>query len=533
MATRAVGLLALLLAALVPLARAQDGEETGRKPVARERDPAKLLAAADREFRNEAYEAAVRLYSEALSVAPLPRTYYARMKANLKLKKLPAAISDLTEALARDPGFAMAYSQRANLLLMTGRCGEAAADYQTVLRLDPSKRDAQARLPHAQACAAAVERADYAARAGDWRGQRDALDAAMEPERATASPALMLAHAEASLAMGDLDQAVADAARVLKMEGGNLAAYALRARALGRLGDYASARQHAQECLVFDPEHGECLAAYRILKTLARAKDRGDTAMAEGRWRDAVELWQDSLAAMAAATAASFTVDSSGGGGTQRGAEAAAVAVHFAPVWQRETLPKLARAAWKAGDLDGAERWARAAIGADDGAAAAHHVLAEVLLAKEAWEDAVRAAHRAHELDRGHGEYRDAVQRADAALKQSRSKDYYKILGVPRSADEPALKRAYRGLARQWHPDLAQGGEEERAAFEAKFRDIAEAYDVLTDAEKRQKCVTGRAVWPGGVKFGPPRSRERCRGRPCALLLLACQPAAAAHLWPL
>lgn len=60
-------------------------------------------------------------------------------------------------------------------------------------------------------------------------------------------------------------------------------------------------------------------------------------------------------------------------------------------------------------------------------------------------------------------------------------RDYYEVLGVGRDADEDALKKAYRKLAMQWHPDRNQGN----AEAEAKFKELNEAYDVLKDTEKR------------------------------------------------
>jgi curved DNA-binding protein len=62
-------------------------------------------------------------------------------------------------------------------------------------------------------------------------------------------------------------------------------------------------------------------------------------------------------------------------------------------------------------------------------------------------------------------------------------KDYYKLLGVPRTADEKEIKKSYRKLARQYHPDVNPNDK----AAEAKFKEINEAYEVLSDPEKRRK----------------------------------------------
>ena len=81
------------------------------------------------------------------------------------------------------------------------------------------------------------------------------------------------------------------------------------------------------------------------------------------------------------------------------------------------------------------------------------------------------------------------------------AKDYYKILGVDKNASEEEIKKAYRKLAHQHHPDKKSGDE-------AKFKEINEAYQVLSDKNKRKQYDTygtafeGGAPPPGGGGFG-------------------------------
>jgi len=79
-------------------------------------------------------------------------------------------------------------------------------------------------------------------------------------------------------------------------------------------------------------------------------------------------------------------------------------------------------------------------------------------------------------------------------------KDYYETLGVERSADAAAIKKAYRKLARKYHPDVNP----DDASAEEKFKEVQEAYEVLGDAEKRMKYDTLGANWKDGAEFRPP-----------------------------
>lgn len=88
-------------------------------------------------------------------------------------------------------------------------------------------------------------------------------------------------------------------------------------------------------------------------------------------------------------------------------------------------------------------------------------------------------------------------------------RDYYEVLGVKRDADAKQIKAAYRKLARKWHPDLHTGKKKEEA--EEKFKQINEAYEVLSDPDKRGKYDRLGSNWRAGDSFTPPPDMDGFR----------------------
>lgn len=126
------------------------------------------------------------------------------------------------------------------------------------------------------------------------------------------------------------------------------------------------------------------------------------------------------------------------------------------------------------------------------------------LIESDEFDQAVHVLNTAKEHHPSSNEVRTLLQKAQVLLKRSKEKDYYKVLGVDRRADARTIKRAYRQLTKQHHPDkaMAQGVTKEEA--EKKMAAINEAYEVLSDEELRARFDRG----------DDPNSQEGQQGNP-------------------
>lgn len=90
-----------------------------------------------------------------------------------------------------------------------------------------------------------------------------------------------------------------------------------------------------------------------------------------------------------------------------------------------------------------------------------------------------------------------------------RYKDYYAVMGVDRNANADDIKKAYRKLARKYHPDVSK-----EAGAEERFKEIGEAYEVLRDADKRAAYDRLGHNWRAEQDFTPPPGWQRTSGQP-------------------
>ena len=262
-----------------------------------------------------------------------------------------------------------------------------------------------------------------------------------------------LMRGEALLKMGDansLGEAQNIAMSLLRLNSQDPEALVLRGRALYSQGENDKAVQHFRKALSCDPDFRDAIKWLRTVQKLERMKEDGNAQYKAGRWQAAVDLYTSAL-----------EVDPANKGTNSK-------------ILQNRALCRL-----KLKQYDDAIADCEKAISLDPQYLKARKTKANALGLAEKWEAAVREWKAIQELDPEDRTLAREVRKAELELKKSQRKDYYKILGIDKSAGDQEIKKAYRKLAIVHHPDKNPGD----ANAEARFKDISEAYETLSDPQ--------------------------------------------------
>lgn len=424
----------------------------------------KLRAAADIAFTKGNTEEAIKLWTSVIELEPgNEQNYYKRFRCYLKLTKYKEAISDLTSALSIKPGYAEALAQRAKLHLRLGKCEEAEKDYQALIRLKPGHKDA-AKLHDAVTCTRNIKEAEVAYSKNNFARAKELYNSLIDS--AEISTTFLLRRAWSHYKLGDLYDSIADAGRILKVDSKNLEALELRGTCYYVLGELDMALTHYKQALSLDPEHRGCKAGHKLIKKVTKAKNAAEEAAKKGNLEAAILHLQE-------------VVTADPDHPTQVRGSRKTIALYYARLNKHNEARSLAEELLKPNNDD----WELLKI------------LGDIAMEESSFDEAVGRYRRALEVNQGHHELRTLLQKAEAALKQSKQKDYYKILKVARNANAKEIKRSYRELALIWHPDK-HTGEEEKEKAAKEFQLIAEAYEILSDDDLRRKYDLGEEVLP-------------------------------------
>jgi DnaJ family protein C protein 7 len=264
------------------------------------------------------------------------------------------------------------------------------------------------------------------------------------------------------ICLRQFEKAKAAATELYKVDARNSEILRVRGLSLYYTGNLELAQKHFSEVLRFDPDNQKCSVLFKMVRALEKKKVEGNALFSENKNAEAIVCYSDALLIDPLNTDYNSVLYSN--------RSAAYVKLRK---WQ-QALDDCNKC------LDGKPAFTKAKVRR-----------AACLLELRMFEECVRDYTDLLKEDPQNADYRAGVQKAKLELKKSKRKDYYAILGIGQSANNSDIKKAYRKKALEWHPDKNSETEEKKKEAEAKFKDITEAHETLSDDTKKRRYDSG------------------------------------------
>ncbi|GAO13135.1 hypothetical protein UVI_02024930 [Ustilaginoidea virens] len=428
-------------------------------------------AAGNRFFKERNYTKAIEQYSKAVDLFPDSSTYLSnRAAARMSNGQFVLALEDCSRAADVDSQNAKILLRLARIYTALGRPEEAMTTFGRISPTPTAKDMAPTKemLHHINSAKETLDRGTAVSMV---------LHALDQAERGlgpgvTKPRKWQLMRGEAYLKMGRenaLGEAQNIAMSLLRSNSQDPEALVLRGRVLYGQGDNEKAVQSFRMALSCDPDFRDAVKWLKTVQKLDRMKEEGNGEFKAGRWRTAIDKYS-----------AALEIDP-----CNKNINA-------------KLLQNRAQCKIKLKQYHGAIADAEKAISLDPSYTRARKTKANALGQSGNWEESVREWKSIQELDPEDRTIPKEIRKAELELKKSQRKDYYKIMGLEKDCGPDDIKKAYRKMAIKLHPDKNPDDPE----AEAKFKDMQEAYETLSDPKKKASYDNGDDLLDPADMFG-------------------------------
>lgn len=422
------------------------------------------------------------------------------------------ALSLFDQAVKRNPSDYMNIFQRGATYLSLGRNAQAKADFDAVLRLRPgfeaalvqrakiharnaewaaAKADYKEAGKKAEEDLASLEEAEgaaYLAADAEKRGDFEACINNAGTAIMTAGTALSLRQlrARCRLERGEIQEGVSDLQHVLQIHPGDLDPHLqISSMLFYSLGDTDRGLSQIKKCLISDPDSKRCKALHREEKNIVKSLEKLSALLDKKQYASASRVLVGNPAEESPGLLAEvkYSIASA--------REAGYVHPKAGSDLYSQLVEKTCECYIGMNSHKKAAPYCKEALDANPNSLYGLLHQAQTELDAENYDAAIATLNTAKENHQGNQNVQEKLQEAHTLLKRSKNKDYYKILGVSRDADEATIKRAYRKATKEFHPDKAMAKGVTKEDAEKKMAAINEAYEVLSDPELKQRFDRG------------------------------------------
>ncbi|KAG2229762.1 hypothetical protein INT48_004766 [Thamnidium elegans] len=394
-------------------------------------------------------------------------SYYKRATAYLSLGRTSSAIDDFSTILDLRPGFDKALLQRAKLYANDGDFSLAKDDL--LKHKDATSQEVKDLLESVQY---AEKTSMLGLEAYENKNYDDCIRLMTEVIRiAPQKPQWRLTRSKCHVGKGEIEEATSDLTRVAVLTPSNKDLL-LQVASLNFFSLYEPDRALTQvkSCVHYDPDDKQCKGLFRFMKRIEKEIKKASDSHAQQRYATALNALVGKTGILHEIDEPLKTLE------TQMNAK----------LPNRLALKVYSLAciiAAESKETDKAEKWCAATLEIDPNHQQALFSRGEMKLNQNDFEGAVHDLEKAFEAsEQQDNRIRQMLQRAQQLLRQSKKRDYYKILDVSRDSDPRTIKKAYRKMAHAWHPDK-YSGDLDKAQVESKMADINQAYEVLNEEE--------------------------------------------------
>lgn len=415
-------------------------------------------------------------------------------------------------AIKRDPSDYVTLFQRGATYLSIGRSAQAKADFDAVLKIRPgfegaliqraklharnaewsaAKQDYGLVGPKAEQQLAELEEAEGAAylaieaeKKGDWEGCVNNAGIAIM----TAGTALGLRQlrARCRFERGEVQEGISDLQHVLQIHPGDLDPHVqISSLLFYALGDTERGLGQVKKCLQSDPDHKACKTLHREEKAITKTLDKLNLLLEKRQFASASRI----LVGNPTEEDPGLLEEIKG----NIAAHTAAGAVHPRTTSDlySSLLEKTCECYVEMKSQKKATPYCSEALQLNPTSLFGLLHNAQAQLDAENFDAAISTLNTAKEHHQSSRVVQEKLQEAQTLLKRSKTKDYYKILGVTRDADENTIKKAYRKMTKEFHPDKSMSKGVSKEDAEKKMAGINEAYEVLSDPELKARFDRG------------------------------------------